>query len=358
VYRRRGYPRQRHAGGARAVLRRALADVAAGDDHDPGAIPRRPGLRAQHAAGRTDPRPARAPLGPHAGPDAGRADESGHRPWHPLPRPPPALRDAAEHRVRGRGLARLQPLADGRVARHQRDVRGGARVPTGPDRLGRRDPPLRQARQDGGGLPADGGGQPALGSPKVRPDLRGGAGDGPGGRLPQRDAGIPGLPVPDGAVREPLRPPGAWPQLRDDGEPDQPDAHRRAGPLPAAASRLHRGGDRLGTVHDVADGQVPPRVPALGPGAGAATERVHPGADVVRDPADRGAGEPPAHGRGDRAGGGRPGRLRVGLATPRLRPPEGAADPAGLGRGQGEDHGRERLGGLPAPAGARCGGPL
>ncbi len=66
--------------------------------------------------------------------------------------------------------------------------------------------------------------------------------------------------------------------------------------FPESEDCLYRGGDRLGPVHDLANGQVPSRISSSGPVPGASTERIHQRADVVRNPTDRRARESTVHG--------------------------------------------------------------
>jgi len=117
---------------------------------------------------------------------------------------------------------------------------------------------------------------------------------------------------------------GGWPSYY--AEEHQSNAHtvaatlefgyrRRAGALPAAEDRVHRGRIRVDLVDDVANGPAFRTLPQRGAASQAASVRIRAGAFLVHDPADRRAGRGAAPAIPDRMGRRRSPAVLVGLSA-------------------------------------------
>ena len=258
-----------------------------------------PGFSPNLQARSADSGQHRQPLGHYRGGDARRAERAGDRHRHPLPRQHAPLRPHAEHRIRHRALPRLQSLAARRVAAAQEPGLYGVLLacPQNPEATRPGDRALREEERIVGVYLPTAGVNPLWGDRKYDPIL-----------AAAQEADLP-VCLHSVTVVTP-----AFPCQLDQFENHfarQVLSHSFAmmanltsimhtgvpARYPEAAGRLHRGRHRLGAVHDVAHGQVLQRISPAGPLPGAAPERLHAGADVVRHPADRGAGRPARSGR-------------------------------------------------------------
>ena len=323
--------RSRVARGARSLLRPAVEDVAR--EHPRRARsgtwtsrPSRPASRRQ-LPGRSS-RPAHAGVRMVETPEAMRAelDAIGVDIGDPLPRPPAQAAAASAQPEYAAALARAYNawLVDRWCVRGDGPAGLHRRLPAGPRGHGAGDRAVRRSTASVVGvyLPCAAA-RAAVGQPPVRPDLPGRAGRRPPGAAALGDRDLPRLPVQHPRVRDRLRAATRRAHVRDHGEPDLAHRDGRPGLASRSCGRGDGGRHQLGAVPLQPARQGVPRAPRRGAVARGAAEPL-PQA-LLRTPPSRSRSRrisPTSSKLVDLYDGCGHDGVRVGLAAPRLRPPD------------------------------------